>query len=337
MPIGNYRLLVGVPRDTALDDDENPHIEVLVEAAGTLHRIAVNARSQIPPHALLYQRRDPFEDPVTGELGALAPGLTDLRNDRPDLALDYVRGGRVDRAAMQVVPFRQSGPRNDLREFLIPLLREAIDTGATICAFGETWGPDPGSDRYFGFEPRRGIHNIHMNQGSSGRFRGSNGPNQDGALMLRLGDPARWVALFFAFQSQSWNTDPATGDAVGDGPPRRPVDRSPQLDGVVAVVAALVNPVGGAEEGRETVTLLNRSDADVPLDGWTLADRIDRRTPLDGTIAAGGSRRIVLPGDATRLGNQGGEIILRDAEGTVVHRVEYDRGDLGPEGWTVLF
>jgi len=337
MPIGNYRLLVGVPRDTALDDDESPHIEVLVEAAGELHRIAVNARSQIPPHALLYRRRDPFDDPITGRLDGLAPGLTDLRNARPDLALDYVRGGMVDRASMQVAPFRQSGPRNDLREFLIPLLRQAIDSGGRVYAFGETWGPEPAPDRYFGFRPGRGIHNIHMNQGSSGRFRRDNGPNQDGALMLRLGDPQRWVALFFAFQSQSWTTDPATGDAVGDGPARRPVERSPQLDGVLAIVGALVNPSGGAEEGRETVTLLNRSNTEVPLDGWTLADRVDRTTPLDGTIAAGGTRRVVLSGNATRLGNDGGRIVLRDAEGTLVHQVQYAGGDLGPEGWTVLF
>lgn len=53
-----------------------------------------------------------------------------------------------------------------------------------------------------------------------------------------------------------------------------PIDRLPQLDPVIVFVAALVNPVGGEDEGRESVTLLNRTDSDIALNGWAMTPSI---------------------------------------------------------------
>ncbi len=86
-----------------------------------------------------------------------------------------------------------------------------------LYAFGEPFGPDPVADHGFGFAPSRGMHNIHMNQGSpEERFRGDNAVGQDGALLIAF-PQGRWAALFLKFQSQSWQTDDATGH------PRQPV------------------------------------------------------------------------------------------------------------------
>lgn len=205
-----YCVLKGRPRDLALDDDDKPHIEIKVSAKG-LYRVAVNAQSTQPPHELLFASVDPFEHPILRKMQALPDGMTDL-SKRKTLWLDYTRG-LIRRGQMKVAPFRLKGPRNDLRELLGLELIEAIQTDdARLYAFGESWGPEPHRpDRFFDFLPGRGVHDVHMNQGSRAQFRGANRSRQDGALFLHFPSQKRWVALFLAFQSQSWNNDPKTG------------------------------------------------------------------------------------------------------------------------------
>ncbi len=206
-----YCVLKGRPEDIALDDDKTPHIEIKVSARGW-YRVAVNAQSTQPPHELLFAAIDPFDHPILRILNGLPKGLTDLSKRRMP-ALDYTRGGFIRRGQMKIAPFRLRGPKNDLREFLGLELAEAIKTeDAMLYAFGESWGPEPNRpDRYFGFKPGRGVHDVHMNQGSRGRFRGANRARQDGALLLHFPSQKRWVGLFFAFQSQSWRNDPKKG------------------------------------------------------------------------------------------------------------------------------
>ena len=351
MPLKNYHLLVGRAVDLALDEDSSPHVEVKIDAAGAAHRIAVNVQSSAGHAALLYRKVERFEHPVLPGLSELPDGFTDLGGPAAALALDYVRGAigqaLVARDAMRIVPFRADGPGNDLKEFLLDdLLRATVaDPEARVYAFGERWPArgeedrpiNRGPDEYFGFTPKSGIHDIHMNQGNpEAQYRGANGPRQDGALLVRLAD--RWVAVFLAFQTQSWDTD-AAGHPIGAGPaPRPPTDRDPNRDALVQIVAAMVN-APGTEAGGETVTLLNRSDAEVPLDGWAILDDEGRAAPLAAGIAAGEARRIRLPGAAgtALLGNKGGEIVLRAPDGTPIHRVAYAKADVGPDGWTVLF
>jgi len=239
MPLRNYCLLVGRPSELTLDDDDSPHIEIRMQEHGRDHRIALNVRSKLAPHPLLYRRVDPFTPETLGGVAGLENGLYDLVQDQAALALDYVHGGWLTKDEMRAVPYQASGANNDLKEFLLPLLAAAIDNpDAKVYAYGETWHEPHQRDRYFGFQPGRGIHDVHMNQGSTGQFRATNGPSQDGALLVRM--PDRWIVVFLAFQSQSWDTDPATGHPRSTPSPRPPVDRSPHLDAVVQVVAALV-------------------------------------------------------------------------------------------------
>jgi uncharacterized protein YukJ len=338
MPIRNYSVLKGRASALALDSDASPHIEVRIEAAGVSHRIAVNARSSVHPNDLLYRRQDPFAHPMLTGLAGLPDGVTSLR-DRPELALDYVRGNFVQREAMEIAPFQHDGPHNDLRDYIEPVVEEGIaDPSITFYAFGEPWGPEPRDpDQYFGFLPGRGIHDIHMNQGSGGSHKKDNGPNQDGALLIHFGARNRWAAIFLAFQSQSWMTDAVTGHPIADGGggDRPPV---PPLSSSIRIVAALVNPVGG-EDGKETVTLLNSTDGPVDLAGWQLADRIDRRQTLSGLLPAGEARRILLSAapDGPKLTNADSRITLLSPDGTVAHQVAYTKTDAKREGWSVVF
>ncbi|MBX2813544.1 MAG: DUF2278 family protein [Myxococcales bacterium] len=336
MALKNYGVLKGKAKDFALDDDASPHIELLLEADEVKHRVAINVRSKIAPHDLLYLKREPFLHPVTRALHSLPQGLTDIRDQHPNLALDYVRGQLFSREEMEVAPFTRVGPHNDLRDFIEPLIQRGLeDPNLSFYAFGEAWGPEISSpDRYFGFSPGRGIHDIHMNQGSSGRFRSTNGSRQDGALIVHFEEEDRWVAVFLAFQSQSWDTDPATGEPQGTDVPRTEPRSQPRRSSV-AIVAAMVNPYG-EERGQESVTLLNRSDASVDLEGWRLEDRSHRSQVLVGRIGPGDTLKVVV-NPTVQLGNKGGEIRLLSPEGAVTDRVSYHKSQVAQEGWTTIF
>ncbi len=336
MPLKNYHLLKGKPKQLELDDDQSPHIEVLIEAAGEKYRIAVNVRSSQSPHALLHLEHDPFASAHAAELLSLPEGLTDLTGGNAHLAFDYVRDNLFERDAMSIAPFQKDGPQNDLRDFIEPELNRGIANGKiTVYAFGEAWGPEANKpDQYFNFLPGRGIHDIHMNQGSPGRHARTNGTHQDGLLLLHDSDSNSWSATFLAFQSQSWQTDEA-GNAIGPADdPGEPQSKS--VD--VKIVAALINPAG-PEPGNESVTLLNRTDAAIVVDGWSVADAKGRRHTLAGTLAAGDSRRETLPenSNGAQLRNKGGSITLRDAHGDTVDQVKYGKNDTKPEGWSTVF
>jgi hypothetical protein len=79
-------------------------------------------------------------------------------------------------------------------------------------AFGQRWGPEADTpDKVFGFSPGNGVHDIHMNQGNTGRFVEDDGVWQDGGLLLHYPGQDQWVGVFLAFQSQAWHTDDTTG------------------------------------------------------------------------------------------------------------------------------
>ena len=120
---------------------------------------------------------------------------------------------------MTPVPPDSPGVDNDLKDLLETAVVKAMDQpGSVIYAFGSKWGPEKGRpDQYFKFVPGNGIHDIHMNQGNSGKYKKDNGVFQDGALVFEYpGD--KWRAFFFAFQSQAFVTD-SHGNPVMSGKP----------------------------------------------------------------------------------------------------------------------
>jgi uncharacterized protein YukJ len=103
---------------------------------------------------------------------------------------------------------------------LTRLLRQARAGEADVYIFGRTYR---GGDR--------GIHDVHMNQGSSGSFvnDGRDDHNdhndiwQDGAVLVDLGD-GRWAGYFTAFTQQTVPTDDLGnplrgGHQIGDSDP----------------------------------------------------------------------------------------------------------------------
>ncbi len=87
-------------------------------------------------------------------------------------------------------------------------LAGALDNLPMI-AFEESFS-DRGADETFASRRRRGAHDIHMMQGSSGSFASDNRVNGDGALFFRFAG-GETAALFVRVSTQSLHTDGRTG------------------------------------------------------------------------------------------------------------------------------
>src|SRR5262245_9373646 len=215
MSLPHYGVLKGRVRDGKAERDrDDPHYQVLVEAGGTQYRLAVNVRSKYEPHDLLYLIVNDFRHPITAGLGSLPVGFNGLASQPAGNALDFVRGNLVDQHQFRVVPTTGPGNDDDLNDRIDFQIRRAqADPASEIYAFGTRWGPERGQrDKIFGFDPGNGVHNIHMNQGNPDLppgqkdFFEENGVWQDGALLISYPTQQRWVGIFLAFQSQSWQT-----------------------------------------------------------------------------------------------------------------------------------
>jgi uncharacterized protein YukJ len=339
MPIKPYGVLRAAVVDRRVETTDSPHFQVHLRAAGVDYRAAVNVRSQERPPELLYLAVDNFKHPILDRVAALGDGFTELPSDASGAALDYIRGNLFQRELMRPVPTAEPGPENDLGDFLDHYVQKALgDADARAYVFGQAWGPEPTTkDKVFGFLPGNGVHDVHMNQGNSGRFADDDGVFQDGGLLLHFPADDTWVAIFLAFQSQSFHTDDLTGHTVPEipAPGPAPAPGPDEPDHLVRVIGALVNPVGPAPE-RETVTLLNASPGEIDLTGWQIADRAGHRYAVAGRLPAGDTIRVAVA-PPVQLGNRGGTITLLDARGLKVDGVAYTADQSTREGWTITF
>jgi uncharacterized protein YukJ len=216
MALKKYGVLKGRPIGRLRDADDD-HYQILVTDGKALHRIAVNVKSSAPnaPSDLLFQAVDELPSSLTKALRTLKAGYVAVKSKPGGIAQDYVRGGLADPTKMEPVPPDRPGVKNDLKDTLEERVMAAMDDdGATVYAFGEKWGPEKKKkDQYFHFKPGNGIHDIHMNQGNSGKWKKDNGTWQDGCVMIEYSGN-KWFAVFLAFQSQTFSTDDR-GNAVG--------------------------------------------------------------------------------------------------------------------------
>ncbi|MEU8843318.1 DUF2278 family protein [Streptomyces roseus] len=333
MPLKGYGVLAARAVDRRREGSrDTPHYQIhLTDNAGTHYRAAVNVESQQAPSELLYLADDDFRHPVTELLPPAGSGWTALVSQAGKASLDFIRGNLFDPASMRMLPPDVEGADNDLADLLDHYVQRAIaDPTAALYVFGQRFGPEANiPDKVFGFRPGNGVHDIHMNQGNSGRFRSDNGVWQDGALLVHLPAENRWIAIFLAFQSQAWHTGDQTGHPL-DTAPLRSGDRDEPL----RIMAALVNPSG---PGPEAVTVLNASPAPVDLQGWQLTDLNQHALPLPAGTLQPGTTLIVPGGNGFHLDNQGGTITLLDPDGIKVHGVAYTARQAEREGRTITF
>jgi uncharacterized protein YukJ len=334
MSIQKYGVLKGKAIETKKGTGNSPHFQILVSDDKLLFRIAVNVESQEPPSDVLYYVDEAFKHPIIDLLEPMPKGHHLLESKPGSLALDFIRGNLFDTSLMKPLPHDIPGADNDLNELVQKYVDKAISMeSSSIYAFGERWGPEEARDKFFGFAPGNGIHDIHMNQGSSDAFKKYDGVWQDGGLIIHLPDENKWIAIFLAFQSQCFHTDDSQGHRIPnvcDQAPPKPGDKS------VCIVAALINPKG-PDKGLEAVTLLNTTPGAIDLTGWSLADKNKKKMVLKGSIKAGESLQLALSGKDIELSNKGGIITLLDKNGLKVDGVSFTKEDASKEGWTIVF
>ncbi len=345
MALKQYGVLKGKAINKIVGQGSSPHYEVHLIDDTTDYRIAINVKSKLAPSELLYLIIDDFQHPILKKLANLDKGFTSLENAPDKMALDFIRGNLFDPRQMRPLPHNVPGPDNDLNEKIDAYVQRAIgDERASIYAFGERWGPEPGiKDKYFGFLPGNGIHDIHMNQGNVGQFIEEDGVWQDGGLLFHFPSieqvgagievwPEQWVAVFLAFQSQCWHTDDQTGHRLPECEGMIP----PKIESDIQIIAALVDPEG-SDPGNETVTLINRSPSRVDLSGWLIADKNKKRSFISNLVLDPGATGVVkLDGQGAQLGNNGGIITLLNPDGLKYHGVSYTK-EQSRSGWTIVF
>jgi uncharacterized protein YukJ len=335
MPLTAYGVLKGKAIEVRLGAGQSPHYQVRIVDDTLDYRIAVNVKSKLSPSDVEYVVVERFQHPVLEIVSQFRTGFTELESTPLSGALDFIRSNLFDREQMRPLPFSVPGFDNDLNEKIDRIMQRAIsDENALVYAFGQRWGPEATTkDKYFGFLPGNGIHDIHMNQGNAAQFANDDGVYQDGALLVHFADQQEWVAAFLKFQSQAWHTDDRTGHAITT--PELvwpPTHEEPQ--GLVRIVAALVNAVQSPEQ--EVVTLLNTAPHDVTVDGWALLDTQKARLDLTGSIAAGATRLVNIT-HPLALSNKGGVITLIDEKGLKVDGVSYTKQLAKHPGWTIVF
>jgi len=202
-----YGVLVG----RITDGQENPggkspHYEILVDAAGTPYRVAVNIQSVQGSEVLAYFDRNYSNDTKIGlTTRAGGPhGFTELTNGGDGQGLDYVRDDLFPLRKMTPIP--PDGNGITLSSLLDAQVERAKqDSLAVVIAVGDKFDDDQTTEEV-GFALGRGVHDIHMMQGNSGEFARDNRINGDGALFVRFSG-GETIALFVRFASQSVDTD----------------------------------------------------------------------------------------------------------------------------------
>jgi uncharacterized protein YukJ len=202
-----YGLLIG----RITDGQENPggkspHYEILVDAAGTPDRVAVNIQSVEGSEVLAFFDRNYSGDTKLG-LAALAAGphaFKALTKGDGGNGLDYVRDKLFPLEQMKPIPPDGSGVT--LAALLDAQIERAKqDSLAVVIAVGDEFDDDQTTEQV-GFALGRGAHDIHMMQGNIGAFEHDNRINGDGALFVRFSG-GETIALFVRFDSQSTDTD----------------------------------------------------------------------------------------------------------------------------------
>ena len=193
----------GYERERHADDPEDPHMLLYFRdpdkprTAANKYNVAINVKSKGSPSELVYIFKDPFDHQATiRQLEALELGF---HAATPTLFLDYHRTqDLVDINSGTILAHDVPGNDNDLLDKLEPVIQSLIRKQATAYIFG------------FRYRDGKGLHKVHMNQGSVGSFANQNGVKTDGAIIIH--DDEGWKAVFLAFASQMIPTDDQSGN-----------------------------------------------------------------------------------------------------------------------------
>lgn len=210
--------VVGDPRlkATRRRDETQYHVHATVQVAssgGTEHwDTAINVGTDDSDDLLKYRLIFDFHHALRSTLAASDLGFHDLTGTSALPALDFLRSDVLTETGRWRDSDVMDGSESpEPAATLMRLLRQAKASQADTYIFGRTFTSGD-----------LGIHDIHMNQGSSGSFlnNGRDDHNdhnaiwQDGAVVIALGND-RWTGYFTAFTQQAVPTDDLGNPAQG--------------------------------------------------------------------------------------------------------------------------
>jgi uncharacterized protein YukJ len=345
---GQYGALRG--RVTASAEERNdpvsPHYQILAMADGVPWRIAVNVKSTDkggsgPDRSiLLYRIIDDFRHPILETVKRFQEGFHPIGAGFKNGGLDYIRGNLFNPKDMRLLPPNVPGDGNDLNDLIDAQVQRAKnDPNAEIFAFGQPWGPENAPDKTFKFKPNRGVHDIHMNQGNprSGGHAGDNGVWHDGGLLFWFPKADRWVALFLAFQSQSWHTDDRTGNPIEGRTGVEAAQFDTQHHRLIAAeqshpaIEIIAVRVMETPRMQPAILLLNTTQENADLTGWALVASTDESQRLAGVAPAGETLAVRVA--TTFFSADGGIVTLVDASGLKVAGATYPSVSDARAGW----
>ncbi|KAH8658124.1 hypothetical protein BX600DRAFT_439293 [Xylariales sp. PMI_506] len=354
MPITGYGVWVATPLVfTSQRTGRSPHGSLVFSDGSTKYRqlsSAINVKSTGSDPDLVYWSSNDFQHPITERLQTLEPGFHSLTGSEqgPDgLALDLLRGNLLNISQGTILQTNVAGPHNDIVDDLTEIFSDAIDAKATVYLFGQQYSPTPD-----------GIHDIHMNQGNTGRasWTRENGIYQDGSILLQYPD-GHWVSVFIAFASQATETtsggQPASGSKTfaqllgqssstdanvtghhqeyDDGDRQEGEDEShhgrrheKHHDGYrYRRYEESPLSVHYASPGQARVTVRDEQKRD--MSGWTVEDRNGKAHRLTSEEAKSISSGQPVDIQDFALHKAGGNVTLKDDKGNVVSQIVHSK------------
>jgi uncharacterized protein YukJ len=179
------------------------HLLVRTSVDDAPWEVAINVGTNDADDLLKYKLVFDFRHPVIQTLGAAPPGAQELSGQRKLPALDFIRSDLLGNTGnWRDSDVMDGSDAVEPAASLKRLLTRAHENDLDVYIFGRF------------FKEGNGIHDTHMNQGSTGRFLHRDGDDsndhndvwQDGGLMVDVGEP-EWAAYFAAFTQQLVPTD----------------------------------------------------------------------------------------------------------------------------------
>ncbi|KAE8375730.1 hypothetical protein BDV26DRAFT_8286 [Aspergillus bertholletiae] len=339
MPTENYGVWKAKPVRFTYETDAQGHVSAHLSLIFTTTdnpegdgRAAINIKSgDTSDSRLVFWLAKDFENFQNERLRELRPGfhlLEGTKEQAPNgLALDYIRDNVFHRESGQLLPHDVPGPDNDILDDLIPVLDSAIDNDCVIYIYGSY------------FSRGKTIHNIHMNQGNPRKWKSDNGIYQDGGILVDFGD--HWKGVFIGFASQAVHTDveghptPSRGyltwnELLNPEIPGEQRKKRDVHDRTVTISQAMIHHGPDPTATPDMVTLTNRADAPVILNGWSVRNhKGDCEYLPDGAVLRR-KRRQSFQLHHCALFDEGGTITLLNEQGLKVDGVRYTAAQTSP-------
>ena len=193
-----YVLLKGEITGKWYDIDKTAHYHIIIDALGKSYDVAVNIGSvkklyrsdNLKASELLIYHSDMYNHKILDKIVNKEYGVHVVEKE---FALDYLKMDLFNIKKMELMPTIDN-EKTYLIEVMEKYVARSLDERAyDIYVYGML------------YEDGLGIHDVHMNQGSVGRYRHRDRKWSDGAVFLHNRKTLNWTAIFLAFKNQNFN------------------------------------------------------------------------------------------------------------------------------------